>query len=180
MTGLESDLRRMIGNAKSFNQKSSQVFSDAEKIRKITSSFMEENNPAYRTGDYQPSATPVPEGWREKLKKEIPQVDDVDDVDEVSAPEEGVNGTRPGRRSGRSAAPSSTVAINGRRASSTPAVLDAEGAGETFEGNTFQQAQDKIISEMINLKDDEYVVAFAAFDFGLRSSAATNRYPQTS
>lgn len=70
MTPFESDLRRMISNAKSFNVKSSQVFSDAEKIRKIIQIFMMENNPAYKTPGYQPFATPVPENWSKPAAKE--------------------------------------------------------------------------------------------------------------
>lgn len=49
----------------------------------------------------------------------------------------------------------SSSAAEKRRASSTPAVQDAEGAFEGFDGNTFQEAQEKIITELINFKDDE-------------------------
>lgn len=102
MTTVESDLRRMISNAKSFNEKSSQLFSDAEKIRKAVSNFMLENNPAYQTDGYKPFPTPVP-------------------LDEEKEDEE----------------------------------MTPEGLGESFEGDTFQRAQEKIVAEMLDLRNDE-------------------------
>ncbi|KAL9611018.1 MAG: hypothetical protein Q9167_004299 [Letrouitia subvulpina] len=131
MTTVESDLRRMIGNAKYFNEKSSQVFSDAEKIRKAVVNFMIENNPAYKRKDYVPFPTLVPPDWQSRLsvpKEETEQ--------EVNVPE---NSNLAGRPS---------------RATSTPAVQDAEGAGQSFDGNTFQLAQEKILTELINLTND--------------------------
>ena len=136
----------MIANAKSYNEKTSQVYADAEKIRKIVSVFMERENPAYKTANYQPTPTAVPEKGR-KLKQEPTTGQTPADEDTLEA--------RPSRRSGRN--PASSPPKEERRASSTPAVKDAEGAGESFEGDTFQQAQEKIITELMNLTDDEYV-----------------------
>ena len=160
VSALEGDVKRMISNAKSYNEKTSQVFSDAEKIRKIVSVFMEDNNPAYKTAGYQPTATAVPDGWQKGVKREIKAGQDAGGA---ASPEEAANGTRGGRRSGRNPASSPAVVKENRRASSTPAVKDAEGAGETFEGDTFQQAQEKIITEMINLTDDEHVPTSAVY-----------------
>ena len=163
MSFMESDLRRMIGNAKSFNQKSSPVFSDAEKMRKAVVAFMTENNPAYKTGNYVPGPTPIPEGWQAQLEE-------ADETADADAEGETVHEETPPRpeppsppaasaRKQRSAAArsASVNAAKDRRASSTPAVQDAEGAGESFDGDNFQQAQEKIITEMINLKNDESV-----------------------
>lgn len=150
MTFLEGDLRRMISNAKSYNEKRSQVFSDSEKIRKILSKFMEEHNPAYRSSDYTAYTTPVPAGWQERMQEQkaaqIQNAKIKDDPEEEDKPS--------GRRTRLVTHVGSSSAANNRRASSTPAVQDAEGAYESFEGNTFQQAQEKIIAEMINYKDD--------------------------
>lgn len=159
MTTLEGDLRRMISNAKSFNEKKSQVFSDSEKIRKILSRTMEERNPAYKTPDYQAYTTPVPDDWKEKLEKERLEEkaaeemdaegdDDPDAVTETKIP---VKWTRLVTHVG------SSSTTNHRRASSTPAVQDAEGAFEGFEGNTFQEAQEKIMTELMNYQHDPYV-----------------------
>jgi len=166
----------MVGNAKSFNQKSSSVFSDAEKIRKALVTFMTQNNPAYKNKDYVPAPTPIPEGWQDHLEEneESPEADAEGETDDEENPEEAQKEppkdvpieppTEPPKEplekpktpaivSGSSSAHASTS----RRATSTPGVQDVEGVGESFEGDTFQQAQDKIIIEMINLKNDESV-----------------------
>lgn len=146
-SALEGDFKRMITNAKSYNEKTSQIYSDAEKIRKIVSVFMENHNPAYKKGGYQPTATAVPDG--RDVKQETKAEEDAD------ATGDGTAAGRSSRRSGRNPVLSPVLAKENRRASSTPAVKDAEGAGESFEGNTFQQAQEKIITELMNLTDDE-------------------------
>ena len=153
-SALESDFKRMIANAKSYNEKTSQIYADAEKIRKIVSVFMEKENPAYKTASYQPTATVVPEKGRD-VKRETKTAQHINEVDDEAV------GPRSSRRSGRNPVLSPALAKENRRASSTPAVKDAEGAGESFEGDTFQQAQEKIISEMMNLTDDECVYALA-------------------
>lgn len=141
----------MIANAKSFNEKKSQVFSDSEKIRKILSRYMEDNNPAYGNPEYSAYTTPIPEGWLEKLQER----NDVqgNDLQVKGDPEEEPKPTA--RRTRLVTHVGSSSAANDRRASSTPAVQDAEGAYESFEGNTFQQAQEKIVTEMINYTDDQ-------------------------
>ena len=163
LTTLESDLRRMVSNAKSFNEKSSELFSDAEKIRKLVVAFMTKNNPAYETRDYAPFSTPVPPGWRERLQLEANDLD----ADGETDPDE------PADTTGLS--PTATGAYhnilpNDRRETSTPVVQDAEGAGESFEGNSFQQAQEKILTEMINLKNDELVMTLCMKLFPLTLS----------
>lgn len=150
----------MVSNAKFFNERNSDVFSDAEKIRKMVSNYMNKVNPAYKDGSgYIPMPTPIP---GEKLNgtsggtnnQEDGEEDDVDadgetDLEEAVPPKP--------RKSVTLHGPSAEKEFNRRRASSTPAVQEAEDAGEDFEGNTFQQAQEKIMSEMIQLKNKEYV-----------------------
>lgn len=138
MTTVESDLRRMISNAKSFNEKSSQLFSDAEKIRKAVSNFMVENNPAYQTDDYKPFPTPVPDDSQPPVLEE--------EKEEVARSTRGMSNRR---------ASSVTTGQSNVRTSATPGAHDNEGLGESFEGNTFQRAQAKIVAEMIDLKNDE-------------------------
>ncbi len=153
MTRLEGDLRRMISNAKAFNEKRSQAFSDSEKIRKQLQVFMQENNPAYKDPNYVPYTTPVPEGWRVKLEKTEDTHEQ--DAEGETDPEEAAKPTE--KRTRLVTRVGSSAAANGRRASSTPAVQDVEGAYESFEGNTFQQAQEKIVGEIISHMDAEYV-----------------------
>jgi len=154
MTTLEGDFRRMISNAKSFNDKKSQVFSDSEKIRKILSRTMEERNPAYRTPDYQAYTTPVPDDWKEKLEQKAAEDMDAEGDDDPHAV---VDSKSPVKRTRLVTHVGSSSAVNDRRASSTPAVQDTEGAFQGLEGNTFQEAQEKIMTELMHYRDDPYV-----------------------
>ena len=62
MTTVESDLKRMVFNAKAYNEKASEVHRDAEKIRKMVTHHMKERklNPAYQNQSYQSFPTPLP------------------------------------------------------------------------------------------------------------------------
>ena len=159
-----------MSNAKSFNEKSSEVFSDAEKVRKLVVAWMTQNNPAYDDPSYTPFATPVPDGWQARIQRG----EDVHDIDAEGEtdPEEAAESTE------RPAAVVSTSSANPetRRASSTPAVQDAEGAGEGFEGNTFQQAQEKIMTEMINLKNEEFVFVSCTSGYLLIGQQRSNHF----
>lgn len=61
MTDLESDLKRMVQNAKDYNSSKSDIFEDAERIRKALSNFMPKHNPAYQDPDYRAVPTPIPD-----------------------------------------------------------------------------------------------------------------------
>lgn len=153
----------MVSNAKSYNEKSSELFSDAEKIRKLVVSFMTQNNPAYESGNYHPISTPVPEGWQERLRlEELNDLETQGDTHDLDAegdtdPDEAVGPTHPIRSAFDGVTTFGSVP---RGESFTPAVQDVEGVGESFEGNSFQQAQEKIITEMINLQNDKWVNIF--------------------
>ncbi|KAI4200055.1 MAG: hypothetical protein LQ350_004194 [Teloschistes chrysophthalmus] len=153
VTTIESDLRRMILNAKSFNEKTSQVFSDAEKVRKAVSNFMVDHNPAYQSGDYKPFPTPVPDDWQDKLADAAKEADESDNdaEEEVEQPTWGMRTRR---------ASSAVNASSNARTSGTPAAHSTEGIGESFDGDTFQKAQEKIVAEMLDLRndDDELIV----------------------
>lgn len=146
----------MVSNAKSFNHKSSDIYSDAEKVRKLVSNFMTERNPAYANKNYQATATPIPSDWRPPSRRPL-------DKSHVDATPQAVEAKKAepindlgGRRSSRNVAHSPSEAET--QASSTPAIHDSAGVedtGEAFDGNTFQQAQEKIVSGMMNLTDDE-------------------------
>lgn len=61
LEGLESDLKRMVQNAKDYNNSKSSIFEDAERIRKALSNFMPKHNPAYLREDYRAYPTPIPQ-----------------------------------------------------------------------------------------------------------------------
>ena len=155
MTSVEGDFRRMISNAKSYNEKRSQVFSDSEKIRKILSRYMEEHNPAYKLPNYQPYTTPVPPDWKEKLEEQKAAEDQ--DAEGEDDPEAIEDAKPPTKRPRLITHVGSAPAADNRRASSTPALQDAEGAFQSFEGNSFQEAQEKIMTELISFEEDESV-----------------------
>lgn len=60
MEKLESDLKRLVQNAKEFNSTKSEVYEDAERIRKALSNFMPKHNPAYLDSAYRAYPTPLP------------------------------------------------------------------------------------------------------------------------
>ena len=136
-------------NAKSFNERSSEVFADAERIRKMLSNFMSKHNIAYKDPNYAAFPTPLP-GQAE-------DVDEDSDTDGDSDPEL-ADGKVQKLNTFVGSTPGPGKPADGRTASSTPVVEDAEGAGESFVGDTFQVAQEKILTELIHLKDDEYVL----------------------
>ncbi|KAI6857789.1 hypothetical protein KC334_g22001, partial [Hortaea werneckii] len=62
MTTLESDLKRMVQNAKEYNEPKSLIFEDAERIRKLVYNFMKQHNPQYgEDPNYVSFATPIPQ-----------------------------------------------------------------------------------------------------------------------
>ncbi|KAI9811352.1 MAG: hypothetical protein M1827_005512 [Pycnora praestabilis] len=146
LTTVESDMKRMVNNAKSFNEKSSEVYADAERIRKMLSNWMPKHNPAYQNPKYVAFPTPLPE---EAEKADTDP--DADAEGDIEVEEEIVEKPRRPINAGRQAL---AKPVNGR-ATSTPAVEDAQGAGEAFDGNSFQQAQEKLVTEMMNLKNDD-------------------------
>ena len=155
LSGIESDMRRLISNAKTFNTKTSSLFSDAEKIRKMLSNYMIKNNPAYKTGQYVPMATPVPENWNAPSAKQEASSDEdagEEDAEGETDNEEPVSVQRETQSAARSSVPSIS---DNRPASATPAIQDAGNDEEGFEGKTFQQAQEKIVMELINLNNEE-------------------------
>ena len=68
MTALEGDLKRMVQNAKDYNDSRSEVFQDAERIRKALSNFMPKHNPAYSDPEYRAVPTPVPQSLLDRMR----------------------------------------------------------------------------------------------------------------
>ncbi len=69
LTKLESYFKRMVNNAKEYNQKGSIVAEDAERLRKAVSNYMTRHNPAYKNmPGYAPTPTPLrgEPGWEEE------------------------------------------------------------------------------------------------------------------
>lgn len=140
LAAVESDLKRMVANAKLYNDDKSLVFGDAERIRKLVSNYMTKNNPAYRNSDYVAYPTPIPE-------------------------ENGVNGHATPASLVRDASeqprkPTVTLSLKGprdRRTSqaATPGAVDESTDPDDFSGKTFQQAQEQIVNNLIRYTEDD-------------------------
>ncbi|KAG6013666.1 hypothetical protein E4U54_006463 [Claviceps lovelessii] len=174
---LESDFKRMIANAKEFYPRSSVVFDDAERVRKALSNYMTKNNPAYQTRGYQAVPTPLPPEDGEEAENE-----EEENADEDAEGEEAGNGQEEGKKveeeeehasrrrsiilkrtgSGRPSRNSGSHVDSPRRskASSRP---DHDYANIPFKGLNFQQAQEKIVEELLRYKQPEYEGYFEPF-----------------
>ncbi|KAG5950762.1 hypothetical protein E4U53_004461 [Claviceps sorghi] len=174
---LESYFKRMIANVKEFYPRSSVVFDDAERVRKALSNYMTKNNPAYQTRGYQAVPTPLPPENGEEAEKE-----EEDNVDEDAEGEETGKVEEEGKRveeeeepasrrrsiilkrtsSGRPSRNSGPHADSPRRskASSRP---DHDYDNVPFKGLNFQQAQEKIVEELLRYKKPEYDGYFEPF-----------------
>ncbi|RMZ83470.1 hypothetical protein DV737_g1597, partial [Chaetothyriales sp. CBS 132003] len=69
MTEFESDLKRVVQNAKDYNDSRSEIFQDAERIRKALSNFMPKHNPAYEDPDYRAVPTPIPQALLDRMRE---------------------------------------------------------------------------------------------------------------
>lgn len=158
VTTLESDLKRMIQNAKDYNLPKSEVYEDAERIRKLVYNYMKQHNPAYNDPSYTSFATPIPSGpapiptlkltngaarHAEPVKHEPERRDDSIKPRQSTAPKV----SEPPSERKSSVAPSAAPTSGG----------DAEDESMDFTGKSFQKAQEMIIKECIRYTDDEYV-----------------------
>ncbi|KAK8132779.1 Bromodomain-containing protein [Apiospora kogelbergensis] len=200
LSSLEGDFKRLVSNAKETNSRQSEVFSDSERVRKAVSNLMVKHNPAYKTGNYQAVATPLPpspgpdeadeeeddapgeeddeeaeatptkangkaaakteDGEEEGPDEDEDEDEDEDDEDGDDEPEPTpIGGKR--RRGGRSSRNAATSQAS-RSASSQAKGLETYDA-ISFEGLTFQQAQEKIVGDVLGKKDDNDYNYFEAF-----------------
>ncbi|KAK2759063.1 hypothetical protein FQN54_003162 [Arachnomyces sp. PD_36] len=141
VTPLESDLKRMVSNAKFYNEKSSVIFADAERIRKILTTSMPKLNPAYKDPNYVPFPTPLP---REAMGGSE-ATGDVDMDTHGNGENHATEKPTPQRATPK--APNGTAA--------TPAAENGADNNYGFGNDTLQNAEDRIVNEMLALKDDD-------------------------
>lgn len=201
MSELEGYFKRMVMNAKEYYNKGSDVFEDAERVRKALSNYMTKTNPAYkRETGYSCTAAPIPGEEDEDKTKNASQNstkrnssngstngsvkfvrkreslsaqdtqgeddgegedDDQDDDHDESGDEDNENprrivikrreSGRPTARSTASPAPTFKPGRGGRRKA------DHEYENVPYKGLSFQQAQEKIVEELIRKPDGSYV-----------------------
>ncbi|KAM7224385.1 Bromodomain-containing protein [Rhypophila decipiens] len=186
---LEGFFKRMVMNAKEYYHKGSDIFEDAERVRKALSNYMTKTNPAYKLiPNYSCTATPIPtEGVMEEEQQSQPtrirtkvsrkaepeedgdddedaEGDEEDEEDDDDDDDEDVNSRRivlKRRGTGRSSKGSESPAprAGGRN---SRAKADHEYEGVPYRGLNFQQAQEKIVEELIRKPDgsDPYFLDF--------------------
>lgn len=177
---LESYFKRMISNAKEFYPRSSSVFDDAERVRKTLSNYMTKNNPAYAKRGYQAFPTPLPEedgeggdddDEQEEEGGEEEDEEEAEEEEEGEEEEEEEEDEGPRRRSiilKRREEPASSRGRPRRssayQASPKPATpAKPEGhqyEGVPYKGLTFQEAQEKIVEELLRHHEPDYEEAY--------------------
>jgi hypothetical protein len=184
LSELESYFKRMIANAKDFYARHSDVYDDAERVRKALSNYMTKTNPAYQTRGYTAVPTPLPPEDADGEEDDEAVADEDDEVAEDDDNEDGQedededeeDGDGDGdeddeddsdvaptpssaRRRGPGRPPKSSGQRSQRasRASISQSKPDAQYEDVPYKGLSFQQAQEKMVEEMIRKKEDEYV-----------------------
>lgn len=158
LTTLESDFKRLVQNAKDYNAPKSEIYEDAERIRKLVYNFMKVNNPAYQQDpNYTSFPTPIPASKSGNVTNG-PHESDVEET-----PKSRPISERPSRSAARR-----LEAPSERKVSIAPSTgaedededEDDEDAGEDegetdFTGKSFTEAQQLLIQEFINYADEE-------------------------
>lgn len=128
LSELERWVRQMVTNAKAYNMKGSQIHEDAERIRKATSNYMSKYNPDHKQPNFAVAA--------------------LDISTETLRPNAGGRGAQP--------SPSKRSSRTGKSVAQVPSGRQAPAsktARAGFAGLTFQQAQEKIVSDLLELKE---------------------------
>jgi hypothetical protein len=141
MTALESDVKRLVVNAKQYNDKRSTVYEDAERLRKTASNFFTKHNPAYRNPSYVAIPTPIPGQSDEEAETEAARLSEMS----LESP---MKDSKANKEPETEPKEDQDAAEEGQ---------DDDDQGEDFRGKTFQQAQEQIIEELIHYVDEEYV-----------------------
>ncbi|KAK3720854.1 hypothetical protein LTR37_003517 [Vermiconidia calcicola] len=165
VTTLESDFKRMIQNAKDFNDPKSEIYEDAERIRKLVFNFMKVNNPAYKEDSkYSAFPTPIPKS------EATPVQNGARKADSETAPESSEMSSKP-----RQAAASRVSEQPDQKASVAPSATTGDDAGEEedgeeeggddieFAGKNFQEAQQMMISYLLKYQDAEGLEVYSPF-----------------
>lgn len=182
LSELEGYFKRMVMNAKDFYNRNSDVYEDAERVRKALSNYMTKTNPAYKTVQgYSCQPAPLPDSPAELVEEEETGNNSLDaegededaegDEDEANGAEEGGDDDEEDRNPkkiilkrkgpGRPPRNESTPVRKAERGSKGKADHDFEGV--PYAGLSFQQAQEKIVEELIRKPDGAQVLPLPSF-----------------
>lgn len=183
---LESYFKRMIANAKEYYTRGSQIFDDAERVRKALSNYMTKTNPAYSNRSYQAVPTPLPpenpddedeeEGDAEGEEEGDEDADgeDAEDAEDGEGEDEDADGEDEPEEDEEPKSRRKAIILKRRgpsrtrrgsnndnsRARSPPSRPDHEYENVPYKGLTFQQAQEKIVEELLRHQEPEYDDAY--------------------
>lgn len=122
----------MIANAKEFNERSSLIFEDAERIRKAISNFMPRFNPRYKDRNAKTQQTSVSRSSSSKPPRNAePRETDTD---------------------GETKPKSLKLRLTNKRPKSLTPKVD-ESQSSIFANDDLQSAQERIMDEVMKLKD---------------------------
>ncbi|CAN9189954.1 unnamed protein product [Alternaria alternata] len=149
---VESDCKRLVNNAKAYNDKNSVIYQDAERLRKTASNWMVKHNPAYRDGNYVATATPIPGEDNSTPSRPPPRITATPRTAHTPATPATIETVERPRRAAAIAA-SATPAPSKLRQSASAALEDDDDNSADYAGKTFQQAQEQIVREIIDYED---------------------------
>jgi hypothetical protein len=179
---LESYFKRMIANAKDFYSRGSQVFDDAERVRKALSNYMTKTNPAYSNRSYQAIPTPLPpenpddeDGEENGDEEEVDEGDedaegeDAEEDEDTDGEDEDADGEDEPEEDEEPRSRRKAIILKRRgpsrsrrgsnhessRARSPSARPDHQYENVPYKGLTFQQAQEKIVEELLRHQEPE-------------------------
>lgn len=151
----------MVQNARKYNAKNSGIYEDAERLRKVCSTYMTENNPKYKLDRNYVSIPTLARGkvshgddWDHDSDMDAEGEPDEEAMSTIEPEEMDVPARRPrGRPRG------SLNKVNGERSSTTPA-SEIRYSGPGFAGLSFQHAQEKILSDLQTQTEDGQVLVY--------------------
>lgn len=149
---VESDCKRLVNNAKAYNDKNSVIYQDAERLRKTASNWMVKHNPAYRDGNYVATATPIPGEDNSTPSRPLPRIMATPRTAHTPATPATIETVERPRRAAAIAA-SATPAPSKLRQSASAALQDDDDSSADYAGKTFQQAQEQIVREIIDYEE---------------------------
>lgn len=164
----------MISNAKEFYPKNSTIFDDAERVRKALSNFMTKRNPAYQTRGYQAAPAPLPDddGAEEDEEEEEDadgEPEEEEEEDEAEEEEEEEEEERRGgskrrsiilKRRGSERHARNSISVQPQaspRVSNPNAKQDHAYENVPYRSLGFQEAQEKVVEELLRYHTPEYV-----------------------
>ena len=163
VSAIESDLKRMVQNAKEFNDSKSVIYEDAERIRKLVFNFMKVNNPEYKENPgYSATPTEIPasaggpvQNGRPSVKRESEAAEPAPASIKIKTKQSSVG--RSSEQDRKSSVAPSAATRDDDVEDDNDGDDDDAAAGENIEftGKSFQEAQQAMISFFLHYTDEE-------------------------